>query len=142
MPKRSSVKIATTPVEIMGEDAYVKYRPLTMNEARELREKVGAIEEKRQSALTDYCGKNDKVITELTDDERNTAYTEAGLTDELLDFADREFSKFIIEWNWVYDDDTPMPQPSEDYKVLGQLYGHEYRYIMSLFNPDENTEKN
>lgn len=142
MPKRSSVKKVPTPVEIMGEDAYVIYRPITVQEARDLRSKAGEIEKQTQSALEKYAKENNKAIADLTDSDKDKAYGDSGLTDELVNYADREFSKYILEWNWVDDNDEPMPMPKDDYTVMGKLYPHEYNYIMSLFTPDEQTEKN
>lgn len=141
MPSRIAIKNVPTPT-IQGDDSYVKYRPVTIEEARELRTKASEIQKLQDKALVDYAVSQNKATADLTDDEKNTAYETSGLTDDLLSFADKQLSKFIIEWNWVDDDGNPLPQPKEDYKVMGKLYTHEYSFIMSLFNPDENAAKN
>lgn len=140
MPNRLSVKTVPTPT-IQGDDSYIKYRPITMNEARDLREKTKEIENKRTKALADYSAKINKPVADFTEDETNLAFEYAGLTDEVLNFIYKEFSKFILEWNWVDDDGKPLAQPNTDYKVLGVLYSHEYNFILNLFNPQD-TEKN
>jgi hypothetical protein len=141
MPSRLSIKTLPTP-EIQGDDSYIKYRPVTIEEARELRTKVTEVQNLQNKALTEYAVSQNKAVADLTDEEKETAYETSGLTDDLLSFADKQLSKFILEWNWVDDDGNPLPQPKDDYKVMGKLYTHEYSFIMSLFNPDENRAKN
>lgn len=141
MPSRLSIKTLPTP-EIQGDDSYIKYRPVTIEEARELRTKVTEVQNLQNKALTEYAVSQNKAVADLTDEEKETAYETSGLTDDLLNFADKQLSKFILEWNWVDDDGNPLPQPKDDYTVMGKLYTHEYSFIMSLFNPDENRAKN
>lgn len=142
MPSRSSVKTIATPIELMGDDAWITYRPITINEARELQEKSTDIQKRQDKALSDYAKNLGVSVDVLTDEQKNKAYDEAGLTSEVIDFSDREFAKYILDWNWVFENNEPMPKPCEDYTVLGKLYPDEYQYIMSLFRPKENTEKN
>lgn len=141
MPSRIAVKTIPTP-EIQGDDSYIKYRPVTIEEARELRTKSNEIQKLQDKALVDYAVSQNKAVADLSDEEKEIAYETSGLTDDLLGFADKQLSKFILDWNWVDDDGTPLPKPKDDYTVLGKLYTHEYSFIMRLFNPDENNAKN
>lgn len=139
MPSRLSVKNIPTP-EIQGDDSWIKYRPVTIEEARELRSKVSEVQSKQDKALVDFAVSKNKAVADLTEDEKNNAYETSGLTDDLLNFADMQLAKFIIEWNWVDDDGNPLPQPKNDFTVLGKLYTHEYSFIMRLFNPEDNSK--
>lgn len=139
MPVRNSIKTIATP-EIQGDDSFVKYRPITLEEARNLRDKSKEVSVKQDRALRDYAEGNNKSILDLTSEDKESAYVQSGLTDDLLYFADQQLSRLIVEWNWVDDDGNPLPQPRDDFKVLGKLYTHEYSFLMKLFNPEDNSK--
>lgn len=139
MPSRLSVKTLPTP-EIQGDDSWIKYRPITIEEARLLRVQFTEVQKRQEKSLTDYAIAHNKAVADLTEDEKNTAYELSGLTDDVLNLADKQLARFIVEWNWVDDDGNSLPQPKDDHTVLSKLYTHEYTFVMKLFNPEDNSK--
>lgn len=41
----------------------------------------------------------------------------------------QQLSKFVIEWNWVDDDDVPLPQPHDNPDVFRKLTGAELGFL-------------
>lgn len=145
MPKRHSVKTVITPYELQGSDddkAWIKFKPPTMQEAQNLRLIKQGIDKQTEKALNDYALELNKPVSELTDDDKELAYNNAGLTEDVMNKANEMLAGFILEWNWVDDNDEPLPQPKDDFTVFGKLYPQEYSHVMSLFSTDSNTEKN
>ena len=145
MPKRHSVKTIITPYELQGSEedqAWIKFKPPTMGEAQELRLIQQDVNLKIERALSDYSAEINKPIAELTDEDKQLAFDKAGLTDDVMNKANQVLAQFILEWNWVDDNDSPLPQPKDDFRVFDLLYPQEYSHVMSLFNSGDNNEKN
>jgi hypothetical protein len=145
MPKRNSVKKIITPYELQGsegDEAYIVYKPPTLNEAQNMSLVQRDMKSKIDRALSDYSEEISKPISELSDDDKQLAYEKAGLNDNVLTKAFEVVSEFILDWNWVDDNGEPLPQLRENPKVLGDLYSTEYEYIMSLLGGNQENPKN
>ena len=89
MPKRANVKRFDSP-NVQGEDSHVTFRRITWGEAKALRKEAKTVK-----------GEGDEFeVMTLT-----------------LDVMARIIVEHLLEWNWVMDDDTPMPLP----KSVGDL---------------------
>jgi hypothetical protein len=137
MPKRHSIKHVITPFDLQGsegDEAFIKYKPPTMQEAQNLRTMQQEINLKSERALSDYAAELGKLVTELTDGEKMLAYDKVGLTDVVINKGNETIASFILEWNWVDDDGNALTQPKDDPTVLVKLYPQEYNYVMSLLS--------
>lgn len=41
-------------------------------------------------------------------------------------------ARHIVNWNWVDDEDEPMPLPSEDPSVVNDLYHYELEFLSGI----------
>lgn len=73
-----------------------------------------------------YVKKLQKAMAEMSDEEKVAA------NDELI-------RKVVVDWNWVDDDDNPLPKPHEDETVVDQLTANEVLFISKQVqgNPDD-----
>ena len=142
MPKRQSIKNIPTP-ELQGDDSYVIYRPMTFEEAQELRNIGRKMQADVDKALNGYATKNKIELKDMTAEQNENALAEAGLNpDEIFDFMHKQMAERIIEWNWVDDDDKPLPQPKDDYRIIRKLYTTESDFITDLFTNQSKDPKN
>ncbi len=140
MPKRQALRKVETP-EIMGDDSYLIYKPITIEEQRNLLKQSKEYQNTINKHTKKYAKAIGKDISDLTNEDNSKMLLELENPDELMHFMDKVLSERIVEWNWVDDDDEPMLPPSEDWKIMLSLYSHEYDFIHKLFAPDDNTEK-
>ena len=73
----------------------------------------------------------DEVIANVDDD---SAKTKMELSKALID-------KLTLEWNWVDDDDIPLPQPQEDSDVIKRLPIQETLFLIGCVQMDETDQK-
>lgn len=110
MSKRQNVKTIPTP-ELQGDDSWVKLKMPTVEQFNHM------LELQRESEAATLAG--DK--TKMAD----------------MEFAARAaMSLLVIGWNWVDDDDEPLPQPAGNPEVFGKLTMEEIRFIGNHLNPD------
>jgi len=141
MPKRQATRKVAT-IEIMGDDSYLVYRPITVQEQRELMTQSKEYQtevEKHTQLFADALGKK---VADLTDTEQKQALATLDNAEEMMHFMDKTLAERIIEWNWVDDNDESLPAPIDDWQVMLKLYSHEYEFIHSLFSNSDKTEKN
>jgi hypothetical protein len=48
----------------------------------------------------------------------------------------------VYEWNWVDDDDSPLPQPKDDPEVIDTLTDNEVAFLSGLIQGTEAEAKN
>ncbi len=116
MPKRQSARRINSDV-IQGEDSYIEIRfP-----------KVGTMKAYRKS------------IAELSKEMEKLQENTVKDTSAILDLADKVelagnelINAHLKAWNWVDDDETPLPQPDKN-GVLDMLEIHERNWILQQF---------
>jgi len=103
MPKRQSIKrIEST--EVQGEGSYVVVRRQLVSEMRKF-----------------ASGETWKQIQKMQSGE---------LEDPALALAmAQEATERVIEWNWVDDDDNPLPLPKDDPEVFDKLTDEEFAFL-------------
>ena len=62
--------------------------------------------------------------------------------DEMLTLGIQILKDLIIEWNWVDDDDNPLPQPKEHPEVLDTLPYQEATFLVTALGLGEARVKN
>lgn len=145
MPSRQNIKKIVTPVEIQGDDAFVSIKNITVNEAKELQQLSMDIDKRlqpeRERLFAVYATKHDKKVDELTDSDKFQALEGSEIIKESESFFYKYYSDYVMGWNWVLEDGTPMNQPHGNPEVFGTLTAQEFIYIQSLFKQDEIAEK-
>lgn len=125
MAKRRTVVKHETD-EIQGEDSYVVLSALKVKEIRNLRQ-VGKDERVKARAWAKKQSKLRGVDVDESEYEGADPF-EGGL--EIL-------SKHILDWNWVDDEDNPLPLPKDDPDVLGELTNDETDFLSDLMTGDQ-----
>lgn len=145
MPSRQNIKKIVTPVEIQGDDAYVSIKNITVNEAKELQQLSMDIDKRlqpeRERLFKVFAEKNNKSVNDLTDSDKFQALEGSEIIKESESFFYKYYSDYVMGWNWVLEDGTPMDQPYGNPDVFGTLTAQEFVYIQSLFKQDELAEK-
>lgn len=151
MPRRQNIREIPTPVDIMGEDAWVKMIDITVDQTNEYRAQVMKFEKRlepeRKRLFEEYAIANstdDEKLDpkNLTDTQKALAVEGSEILKEAEAFFYNYFSTYISDWNWVLDDGSDMPKPYKNPEIFGKLTKREFEYIQSLFNEDEKTTKN
>lgn len=145
MPSRQNIKKIVTPVEIQGEGAYVSIKHITVNEAKELQQLSIDIDKRlqpeRERLFAIYAEQLNKPVAELTDSDKLQALNGSDIVKESEKFFYDYYAKYVMDWNWVLDDDTEMPKPHGNPDVFGILTAKEFEYVTNLFKQDELVEK-
>jgi hypothetical protein len=146
MPVRQNVKTIVTPVEIMGEDAWVKIKNITIDEAKEFQrlsmQMDKEIKPEKERLYQLYADENELDVKALTDEQKSIAITGSELVVKAEKFFYDYFARYVMDWNWVLEDGSEMPKPSVNPEIFGKLTGKEFEYIQSLFKQDEKDSKN
>lgn len=64
-----------------------------------------------------------------------------GNSDEQEQDAREALSEWVVEWNWVDEDNKPLPQPHKNAAVIGQLLTDELAWLGAVVNGNEEGEK-
>ena len=67
--------------------------------------------------------------------------TENATQEEQIAYARALVSEYVVDWDWVDDDDNPLPLPQLDPSVVGKLTDTELRAIMTGFSLSEDEKK-
>jgi len=59
---------------------------------------------------------------------------------EKLARNDRFIAEHVVDWNWVDDDDKPLPLPRDEPAIVDQLTREEIEYLNALMTEGENTK--
>lgn len=125
MPKRlSNQRIISS--EMQGDDSWIEIIPPTMEEMKAYRKSVKPLQERLEQLK-----KEGKSLTSLEISEVNDAIDEAGKG---------LISQYVKAWNWVDNDDNPLPQPAEK-GAVDKLNLREVKWIMKQFQFDDAEKK-
>lgn len=145
MPSRQNIKTIVTPTEIQGDDAFVKIKNITVNEAKELQQLSMEIDKRlqpeRERLFQVYATKNDIDVKDLNDSQKYQALEGSEIIKESETFFYKYYADYVMGWNWVLETGEPMPQPNNNPEVFGTLTAQEFIYIQSLFKQDDIAEK-
>lgn len=131
MPKRRSV-IQIACDEVQGEDSWVKLRVLTYVEQRDmLKEARKRRKKRREERRVD--------VEEFGDDDN---LYDLGLAPEDMDEILSKYVDHIVEWNWVDDDDKPLPQPGTVENPLTLLNTVEIAFLGEKLAEGKGDSKN
>src|SRR3990167_1544878 len=117
MPKRQRV-VRHKSDEVQGPGSWVDMRAVSVKEGREAR--------KESQALFDKHG-----VPHDTKPEDFENYPE--FAEEYTEMTQGALATIFIHWNWVDDDDEPLPQPG-DPAVMDMLTMTEVAYLTGLLN--------
>lgn len=86
------------------------------------------------------------VIQRLTVDENESfvklfTKVDPKTADETEVEVRRRLANILIGWNWVDDDDSPLPNPHDNVELIGRLYNDELKYLLSLIMGNDKDEK-
>jgi len=115
MPKRIRVREIPSP-ELQGEDSWVKVKAPTMAEFNQIQSLPAQMQElaATEGVAADVIKKMAKEYEEL-------------------------IAQFILEWNWVDDDDKPLPQPHNNPEIFDQLTAPEVMWLGGVLNPQNDV---
>jgi len=139
MPKRANKKVnRIISTEMQGDDSWVDILVLTVEEARELETQYNALGKRVNLA---------KHEAEITQDSENGAYPKAlqeleSAQSALGDFTFAVLEKCVLDWNWVDDDENPLPKPTTE-GAFQKLFMSEYTWLVKKsIGTDEKKETN
>jgi hypothetical protein len=104
MSKRQNI-ITFDSTEVQGEGSWIKVRMITHGQGKMF-----------QRAYSDILGMKGEDIST----ERRAEFQQA--SDDLV-------VEMVFEWNWVDDDDNPLPLPKDDPTVVDLLTELEHKFI-------------
>ena len=125
MAKRQSIYVINSP-EIQGEGSWVKVKRVEYGEAKKVRKFLRAL---------------DREIERVKDGTSQNGKSEEDLRDEQVAYNDQFISSKILAWNWVDDDDVPLPVPSQEPSVLDALDVQEMDWLSDVLS-GEHDRKN
>lgn len=124
MPKRQSVKKINSD-EVQGEGSYIVITSPKVKEMDKHRKELKPAYEKMQKL-------ND------SNDTESLEYLELS---EQIETAGRDLIiRFVKEWNWVDDDENPLPPPHEE-GVLNMLTLQELKWLSAQFSVSISEKK-
>lgn len=125
MPKRqNNQRIIST--EMQGDDSWIEISSPTMGEMKDYRQKVHRLQER---------------IEQLRQEgEKETSPRIQAINDEIGEAGKVLIAKYVKAWNWVGNDDEPLPQPFEPLAV-DLITLREVRWIMKQFQFDDAEKK-
>lgn len=62
--------------------------------------------------------------------------------EDTFDFGISVIRKYTKDWNWVFQDDQPMPKPKEDPSVFDKLIDPEVSFLSACISGTEQDSKN
>ena len=130
MPKRRTV-ITVTCDEVQGEGSWVKLRVLAYKESRAM---LATLHERRQQSREQH--REDK--EEFGDSD----LAGVELSPEEMDETVRVYVDHIIAWNWVDDEECPLPQPNEVENLLDLLNQNEISFLGQKLVEGKGNQKN
>ena len=125
MAKRRSVKKVSTE-DLQGEGSYVIVSAVKTKEIKETR-RLSQEATKAQKAVDKLRKAGDEAI----EDVESFDGFEAG-----LDMIHRH----LVDWNWVDDNDVPLPKPKEHPEVVDELSTDEVTFLANLLTGEEESK--
>lgn len=125
MPKRqNNQRIIST--EMQGDDSWIEISSPTMGEMKDYRQKVHRLQERIEQLRTEG--------------EKETSPKIQAINDEIGEAGKVLISKYVKAWNWVGNDDLPLPKPFEE-GAVDLITLREVRWIMKQFQFDDAEKK-
>lgn len=107
MPRRiTRFTVKSEPVQ--GPDSFVTYKPVRYRETKNLMARMAEIAQ-----------------MDVTDHQKTALRTEIN---------ERLIIDHVVAWNWVGDDDQPLPPPSENPEVIDELTMDEIAFLGNALN--------
>jgi hypothetical protein len=151
MPSRQNTKTITTPIDIQGENAWVKIKSITIQEAKDLQnlsiEIDNRIKPERERLFKEFADSNNLDVKSLDDSQKVQAMLNSEATKEAEKFLYSYYADYVLGWNWVTEKDDengepiPMAQPYHNPDVFETLTVQEFSHIQSLFKDETASEK-
>lgn len=116
MSKRQNI-ITFDSTEVQGEGSWIKVRMVTHGQSKKL-----------QKDFSDVIGKD---FSDISIERRAEFQTQS---DELL-------TRMIVDWNWVNDDDEPLPLPRDEQTVVDELTELEHQFIANAIRGEGERKK-
>jgi hypothetical protein len=110
MPKRNRDKLIEGS-QLQGADSFVRVKIVSVEEALSMQLPPLVIPE------------------DADDDERERLEAEYNLASELN--AREKLCQYVLDWNWVDDNDQPLAKPFNNPEVFRKLTGQEIRYLVT-----------
>ncbi len=126
MPKRQSARRIDSE-EIQGDDSYIEIRFPKVKVMRTYREQMTEL------------SKTMEELQKVSIKDRNTTAI-LGLSTQVELLGDELINAHLKAWNWVDDDENPLPQPYED-DVLDMLETNERTWILQQFQISASEKK-
>lgn len=135
MPKRQFI-ITHDSDDVQGEGSYIKLRSVTYGEGKQMRKQMDAFTQRREEL-------NAKLSNGASDAEKKKLRSQLEAVDaEVQALNEQVLVDKIYEWNWVDDNDQPLPLPKDDPKVIDTLTTGEMQFIQAkLRGTDEDRKK-
>lgn len=74
--------------------------------------------------------------------EYQTKLFETGIhTDEAEEMANNYLASHILSWNWVDDDDNPLPMPQEDPSIFEKMLPDEMMFLGNALQGIDTTSQ-
>jgi len=137
MAKRQRTRRVTPTVQ--GVDSFVEIRELTVGEA-----KVFQRERERLDAKQRRLQAQRAQLQEAADLNGEAAEMDAQIADlieEVNQTANKALAEMVIAWDWVDDDDNPLPQPHNNPDVLDLLIPSEVEFIVDALKGEGDEKK-
>lgn len=96
-----------------------------------------------RAATPDVQGEDSYVVVTLPTTQELKAIIGLDDSDGLQAFESGAglIRKHVREWNWVDDDDKPLPLPKDDPDVIGELTAQEFRTILDVMTGSADGKK-
>lgn len=125
MPKRKRTNRIDSP-DVQGDDSWIELQLPTMREMSE-----------KRTIIAHTQGQLDKLLANGSDDTE--ALAELQQQQEALTYT--MFSEYIIDWNWVDDDDKSLPKPHNNPDIFAELTSAEIQFLSNAFSMSEAVKK-
>ena len=125
MAKRQSVKKVSTE-ELQGEGSFVVVSAVKTKEIKTTR-RLSKAAEQAQKAVDKLRKAGDEDI----EDAESFDGFQAG-----LDMIQRH----LVDWNWVDDEDVPLPKPKDHPEVVDELSTDEVTFLANLLTGEEESK--
>lgn len=142
MPKRQRTR--TIMGGPQGDDAKLVIRKITIGESKAMQAEYEALQSQTAEVEKQLAATRQQ-LNEAVNGEAPTIAKELktlqAKRDDLNNQANSLLAPFVMEWNWVDDDDEPLPQPREGAEVLDALLTDELNFIANAIGGGLDDQK-
>lgn len=125
MPKRQNNQHIIS-AEMQGDDSWIEIDSPTMGEMKDYRKNIHRLQERIEQLKAEG--------------EKEASPRIQAINDEIGEAGKVLIAKYVKAWNWVGNDDMPLPQPHEP-GAVDLITLREVRYIMKQFQFDDAEKK-